>query len=643
MAGKVAATSQAYYVDIASVPVDFTPEAWEDSHRQYVKDKSSYKVMSSPVVHTSLIAITFTWQEEDMGRHQASHCAQHGSYQQTESPRSVCSEPCPLGYRKAARTGQLVCCFDCVPCSMGEIANQTGSSECIQCPEDLWSDIKREKCIPKVIDFLSFEDSLGSPVTSLSVAALCITISVLCIFLKFRNSPIVKANNRTLSYLLLIALSLSFLCPLIFIGQPRRINCILRQTTFGIIFSICISSILAKTVIVIIAFNARNPASKLRNWVGSKWLPSCIVICGCLFQFIICIIWLLTASPYPQKDKNSEAGRIIYECNEGSATMFYCMLGYMGLLASVCFSLAFLARNLPDRFNETKYITFSMLVFLSVWISFIPAYLSAKGKYMVAVEIFAIIASSAGLISFIFIPKCYIILVQPDMNTREKLIGKASSHRYPFSGAEQEHCLLKYLAQSHTGNKQVIKESNLASQEVAQSNLASQEVAQSNLASQEVAQSNLASQEVAQSNLASQEEAQSNLASQEVAQSNLSSQEVAQSNLASQEEAQSNLASQEVAQSNLASQEVAQSNFASQEVAHWKSIALNLLIFRVIKPRWPVHCLPYNPVWTRYFKQLRSAVETSSSTIPINVEDIDCRMAVDDDEDNIVIVMRQPE
>nr|XP_014352008.1 PREDICTED: extracellular calcium-sensing receptor-like [Latimeria chalumnae] len=344
---------------------------------------------------------------------------------QTQIPQSVCSESCSPGYRKAVRRGQPICCFDCIQCSEGEIANQTDSPDCLECPDDYWSNDRRDRCIPKSIEFLSYKDPLGAVLASFSIFSSLIPVSILCIFIWYRNTPIVKANNRELSYVLLLSLILCFLCSLIFIGRPSIETCMLRQTAFGIIFAFSVACVLAKTIMVVIAFNATKPNSNLKKWVGPK-LPNTIVVTCSLLQIIICIAWLASLPPFPEKNIKSEPGKIIIECNEGSTVAFWCMLGYMGLLAIVSFIVAFLARNLPDSFNEAKFITFSMLVFVTVWLSFIPAYLSTKGKYMVAVEIFAILASSAGLLVCIFFPKCYIILLRPGFNTKEYLMGKGT-------------------------------------------------------------------------------------------------------------------------------------------------------------------------------------------------------------------------
>ncbi|XP_040266972.1 extracellular calcium-sensing receptor-like [Bufo bufo] len=338
-------------------------------------------------------------------------------------PVSLCSNPCPKGFRRAAQQGQKICCFDCVPCSEGEILNPNDGAKCLKCPEDQWPNISKEKCLPKSIQFLAYDELLGSSLACISVLCCALTFSVLFLFIIKRKTPIVKANNRELSYLLLMSLMLCFLCSLVFIGRPNMMTCMLRQVLFGIIFSLSLSAILAKTITVIMVFSATNPDSRIKRLVGLR-IPIYIVPCCTMIQIVLCLVWLCSSAPFEEFNMVAEIGTIVLECNEGSKVFFACVLGYMGLLASVSLLVAFLARKLPDTFNEAKFITFSMLVFASVWITFIPAYLSTKGKHMVAVEIFAIISSSAGLLVCIFFPKCYIILLQPEMNNKKLITGR---------------------------------------------------------------------------------------------------------------------------------------------------------------------------------------------------------------------------
>ncbi|XP_030062258.1 extracellular calcium-sensing receptor-like [Microcaecilia unicolor] len=341
-------------------------------------------------------------------------------------PHSLCSEICSPGYRKVFIEGQPTCCFHCVTCSRGEITDEHDPNVCLKCPEEKWPNKNQDQCLPRQPQFLSYEETMGAALAIAAVTFCLLTLFILVIFRKYAETPVVKANNRNLSYILLMALTLCFLSTLLFIGHPVKSTCLLRQTVFGITFSITVSCMLAKTVTVIMAFKSTKP-NVLRKKLGCNVTSFIVLFCP-VVQVFICVIWLASSPPFPESNMKSQSDKIVIQCNEGSPLLFYSMLGYLGVLAIVSFIVAFLARKLPNSFNEGKCITFSMFVFLSVWLSFIPAYLSAEGKYIVVVEIFAILASSAGLLSCLFFPKCYIILFQSEMNTKEYIRRKHGSN-----------------------------------------------------------------------------------------------------------------------------------------------------------------------------------------------------------------------
>ncbi|XP_068121725.1 vomeronasal type-2 receptor 26-like [Hyperolius riggenbachi] len=329
-------------------------------------------------------------------------------------PNSTCSPSCPPGYRKALKEGMQICCYDCVRCADGEITAVPDMEDCSKCPEDQWSNKERNKCVMKAIEYLSYDDPLGLALASISILFSVYTVATLCLFIKNRHNRIVKANNEELSYSILVSLILCLLCPLLFLGKPRNATCLLRQAVFGVTFALCISCILGKTMTVLIAFRATRPGSLLRDWVGKK-IPRCTVFICSLVEVIICICWLVMSPPYPDSDHHTHTSRIILHCNEGSTIALFLVVGYISTLAFVSFAVAYLARKLPDMFNEAQHITFSMLVFCCVWMTFIPTYLGTKGKYVAVVEIFCILASSLGLLGFIFVPKCWVILLNPEM------------------------------------------------------------------------------------------------------------------------------------------------------------------------------------------------------------------------------------
>ncbi|XP_076783579.1 vomeronasal type-2 receptor 116-like [Arvicanthis niloticus] len=346
----------------------------------------------------------------------------------SEIPQSVCSESCVPGFRKITLEGKAKCCYKCTPCADNEISNETDVNQCVKCPQSHYANTEKNHCFQKTVSFLAYEDPLGMILASIALCLSTLTVFVIGVFVKHRDTPIVKANNRGLSYTLLITIMFCLLCSLNFIGQPNGATCILQQTTFAVAFTVALATVLAKAITVVIAFKATFPGRKVR-WLMTSRAPNYIIPFCTLIQLLLCGIWMATSPPFIDQDVHAEHGHILLLCNKGSSVAFHCVLGYLCSLALGGYTMAFLSRNLPDTFNESKFLSFSMLVFFCVWVTFLPVYHSTKGKIMVAMEVFSILASSAALLGFIFAPKCYIILLRPDKNSCLHIRDKTHSRR----------------------------------------------------------------------------------------------------------------------------------------------------------------------------------------------------------------------
>ncbi|XP_003505955.1 vomeronasal type-2 receptor 116 [Cricetulus griseus] len=346
----------------------------------------------------------------------------------TELPRSMCSESCVPGFRKSSQEVEPTCCYDCAPCPENEISNETDMDNCVKCPESHYANAQQNHCLEKAVTFLSYEDPLGKALSCVSLGCSLLTVGVLGVFVKHYNTPIVKANNRSLTCILLITLTFCFLCPLLFIGHPNTAICVLQQSIFAVLFTVALSTVLAKTLTVVLAFKATVPGRMVR-WLMISRAPNFIIPICTIIQLGLCGIWLSISPPFVDSDAYTEHGHVIILCNKGSELAFHCVLGYLCSLALGSYTMAYFSMNLPDTFNEAKFLTFSMLMFFSVWVTFLPVYHSTKGKVMLAMEVFAILASNAGLLGCIFAPKCYIILLRPERNSLHCMKSKAHSRR----------------------------------------------------------------------------------------------------------------------------------------------------------------------------------------------------------------------
>lgn len=275
-----------------------------------------------------------------------------------------------------------------------------------------WSPVGSSRCIPKQLKFFSWDDGFAVVLLTFCAVGIVLALLVSALFLHRHDTPVVKASGGPLSQVILFSLVMSYTSATLFVGHPNSLQCKVRQVLFGISFTLCVSCILVKTLKILLAFQF-NPA--LQEVLRRLYQPYVIVSICVALQAAICICWLVLQSPFKYTVWGTNT--LLEDCHEGSYLAFGVMLGYIAVLAFVCFICAFKGRKLPQQYNEAKFITFSMLLYLISWLLFVPVYVTTSGVYLPAVEMVVILISNYGVLSCHFFPKCYIILFRKEQNT----------------------------------------------------------------------------------------------------------------------------------------------------------------------------------------------------------------------------------
>ncbi|XP_071378745.1 G-protein coupled receptor family C group 6 member A-like [Centroberyx affinis] len=319
-------------------------------------------------------------------------------------PESKCSESCPPGTSK--KISMIYCCYNCSECEEGTYTNVSNLQNCLICPNGTWSLRGWSECQPRTETYFRWNEPFAISLLVVTGIGFMLLLCVLIIFLYGRQSVVFKVAGGKLCYVMMAGLVVSFGAVVLFVGRPNDHICRFRQTMYGLGFTLTVSCVLVKAFRTFLAFLMdRNQQHMLNKF----YKPPAIIICGTAIQGLICLFWLIFDSPKLEERIKRQTMDIELQCNEGSNWGFGIMLSYIALLAAICFILALKGRKVPQRFNETGYIIFSMIIYLFVWICFIPIYVT-KIQQRSVVQASAIVVCNFGIIFCHFLPKCYMLL-----------------------------------------------------------------------------------------------------------------------------------------------------------------------------------------------------------------------------------------
>ncbi|XP_041802472.1 taste receptor type 1 member 1 [Chelmon rostratus] len=331
-------------------------------------------------------------------------------------PLSICSPPCPRGH-KELQMGQQKCCFDCIACPIATFLNKSDPTQCQRCLLEEWAPKSSEQCLKRTVLLLAWDDPLAIALLFFLASCLLMTSSSAIILLLNLNTPVAKSAGGRTCLLMLAALTAAAMSSLCHFGRPSPLACILKQPLFSFSFTVCLACITVRSLQVVCIFKF---ASKLPP-AYDKWAknhgPEFTIFLVSMTIALISVFRVALHPPKPSQDLNFYMDSIVLECSHTLSLGSGLELAYVALLSVLCFTFSYMGKDLPANYNEAKCITFSLMVYMISWMSFFTLYLISRGPFTMAAYVFAILFSVMAFLAGYFLPKIYIIVLRPQMNT----------------------------------------------------------------------------------------------------------------------------------------------------------------------------------------------------------------------------------
>ena len=370
-----------------------------------------------------------------------------GTLRESRVPTSVCSKTCKPGFYQ---TPPNECCWNCVVCPPNEISTDYGARNCTPCGTDHTRNKDGTECIKIPIIYLKLSDTSGIIVLLLTVVGIAATLFIAGVFIKYNSTPIVRAANRELSYLMLICIGLEYGSSVIFLWEPTPIVCGLYKSSFFVLSSTLVAVLGSKTYRIVNLFKTKMPNCERRKSLLRKYRHVWIVAGVELVVVLILLTWLVADSSEPHLNTTFNTEYYIKECRADSNTAgkscHYLLMAILCALSFVSCFFAFKARKLPHNFNEAKYIAFALYVAMISWLTYYPVYLTIQGKYRDLISCAAAITTASGMLICMFVPKVYIILRYPDRNTSNYMKAQITDHTFRRSVAKDRARTLSTLS-----------------------------------------------------------------------------------------------------------------------------------------------------------------------------------------------------
>lgn len=266
---------------------------------------------------------------------------------------------------------------------------------------------------------LTWREPIGWVLLTANTLLLLLLLGTAGLCARHLHTPVVKSAGGRLCFLMLGSLAAGSCSLYGFLGEPTPPACLLRRAPLLLGLAIFLSCLTIRSfqLVIIFKFSTKVP-SFYHTWVRNHGAGLFVLVSSAV-QLLLCLIWLAVWTPLPTRDYQRYPHLVMLECTEVNSPGFMMAFAYNVFLSVCAFACSYLGKELPENYNEAKCVTFSLLLNFVSWITVFTMASVFQGKYLSVLSVLTGLSSLGSLFGGYFLPKCYVILCRPDLNSTE--------------------------------------------------------------------------------------------------------------------------------------------------------------------------------------------------------------------------------
>ena len=330
------------------------------------------------------------------------------------------SKPCDSGKTNISFNLKKPCCWTCIPCPENQIKLSFGNFKCHECPPDTVPNKDRTQCIRRMNLDIKYNDYVGIIILSTSTVSIVINLIILIIFILKRHTPLVRSSAFKLSLIQLICHLLFFIASFFRMGKFTNRTCIILPSVYFFLNTIIIAITITKVSRLIIIFKTKWRFTRAEITKLKRIELAFILICAIVNITIYITLHLIFKPEVSHVIIKTEELYVTFHMCNNTSTIFVANILYLLFLEIICGIQCFRGRNIPEQYNEAKYICFAtFLSTLTVCMSVILR--DGINSYKISILLQTLMATlgSLSVMLSLFGYKIYIIIFQPLKNSKE--------------------------------------------------------------------------------------------------------------------------------------------------------------------------------------------------------------------------------